>query len=294
MKLLAGFVMKGPFQAIAVAGMLGALSQYVLPLGLISSGVIALCVLTRKDLEWLIVLSVTVLIILISQQFVVPRPGLGYPLILFLLGPVVVCAKTLKVTESQSAAIFLAVIFAAITALAVHFASGNAVQWWSDWLKIAVEGVKEADYDGFLKSGTLLLMNGLIGMLFAFAISASVFIGRWLQAGLYNPGGFGKEFNQIKFTWTHVISMGVVVLLAMLVKERLANDLILIFAVAFFFQGMSVLHYTVAAQDKNKYYLWPPYLLFFVMPHYVVFGMATVGIVDVLLNFRKSIRVIKR
>ncbi|MDO9241775.1 MAG: hypothetical protein Q7U30_17335, partial [Methylicorpusculum sp.] len=197
MKLLASFVIKGPFQAIAVAGMLGALSQYVLPLGLISSGVIALCVLTRKDLEWIIVLSVTVLIVLISQQFVVPRPGLEYPLILFLLGPVVVCAKTLKVTESQSMAVFLAVIFAVITALFVQFASGNAVQWWSDWLKIAVEGVKEANYDGFVQSGTLLLMNGLIGMLFAFAISSSVFIGRWLQASLYNPGGFGREFNQI-------------------------------------------------------------------------------------------------
>jgi len=204
--------------------------------------------------------------------------------------PVVLCAKTLELTESQSLSILVAVICAVILALTIQLVSGDAVQWWADWLKVAVTGVKNATYQGFAESGTLNLMNGLVAMMLVFAAVLTVFIGRWLQAILYNPGGFRNEFILIRFSFLVLAGMVVILLVTAVINESLFKDFILIFTVPFFFQGMSVLHYTVNAMGRSQSYLWPPYLLLIFFPQYVIVGMAGVGLVDIFLNFRKPVR----
>ena len=282
--------MQGPFQALAVAGLLGVLSQFVLPLALFSNSIIALYVLSRGKTEWFVVLIGTLLLVVGSSVFVVARPGIGFPLTLILMVPVVLCAKTLEITESQSLSVLVAVICAVVLALSIQLASGDAVQWWADWLKVAVKGIKNASYEGFVENKTIDLMNGLVAMMFAFAAVLTVFIGRWLQAMLFNPGGFAKEFTQIKFSFSVLIGMIVILVVTAVINENLSKDFILIFTVPFFLQGMSVLHFTVKAMARSQSYLWPPYLLLLFFPQYVIVGMAAVGLVDVFLNFRKPVR----
>lgn len=290
MRGMVNFVMQGPFQALAVAGVLGILSQFVLPLALLSNSIIALYVLARRNMEWLAVAIGVSALVIGSSFFVEARPGIGFPLTLILTVPVVLCAKTLEITESQSLSILVAAICAVVLALTIQLVSGDAVQWWADWLKVAVNGVKNATYKGFVESGTLDLMNGLVAMMFVFAAVLTIFIGRWSQAILYNPGGFGKEFTRIRFSFPVLAGMVVILLVTAVINENLFKDFILVFTVPFFFQGMSVLHYTVNAMGRSQSYLWPPYLLLFFFPQYVIVGMAGVGLVDVFLNFRNPVR----
>ncbi|MGR9115189.1 MAG: hypothetical protein ACU85E_05440 [Gammaproteobacteria bacterium] len=283
---IANFVMKGPFNALAVAGLLGVLSQFVMPLALLSNAIIALYVLSRRNTEWLVVTVGTMVLVVISSFFVEARPGIGFPLTLILLVPVVMCAKILEITESLSLSILLAVVCAIVLAVSIQLVSGDAVQWWSDWMKVAVTGVKNASYEGFVENQTLNLMNGLVAMMLVFAAVLTVFIGRWLQAMFYHPGGFSKEFTQIKFSFAVLVIMVVVLLVTAVINENLFKDFILIFTAPFFFQGLAVLHYTVNALGRGQSYLWPPYLLLLFFPQYVIVGMAGVGLVDVVLNFR--------
>ena len=282
--------MQGPFHALAVAGLLGIVSQFVLPLALLSNSIIALYVLSRRNAEWLVVAIGTLVLVIGSSFFVEARPGISFPLTLILMVPVVLCAKILEFAESQSLSILVAVVCAVVLALTIQLVSGDAVQWWADWLKVAVTGVKNATYEGFVESETLNLMNGLVAMMLAFAAVLTVFIGRWLQAILYNPGGFGKEFTRIRFSFPVLAGMGVILLVTAVINENLFKDFILIFTVPFFFQGMSVLHYTVNAMGRSQAYLWPPYLLLIFFPQYVIVGMASVGLVDVFLNFRNPVK----
>lgn len=287
MKGIADFIMQTRFNAIAVAGLLGVLSQFVLPLGLLSNAVIALCILSRRNTEWLTVIAATVLLVSASSFFVAARPGIDVPLTLILLVPVLLCAKTLEISGSQSLAVLVATLCALVLALAIQWLSGDAVQWWTNWLKVAVAGVKGATFEGFVVNKTLVLMNGLVAMLFAFAAVSTVFIGRWLQAMLYNPGGFAQEFTRIRFSFSVVAALAVVLLITAVLNGQLAKDFLLIVTVPFFFQGLSVLHFTVNAMGRNQAFLWPPYLLLIIFPQYAIVGMAGVGLLDVVLNFRK-------
>ncbi|CCE23164.1 hypothetical protein [Methylotuvimicrobium alcaliphilum] len=289
MRALANFVMQGPYQALVAACILGALSQFVLPLALFCCGIIALCVLSRSDSYWLIVLIGTALVVYVSSLFVESRPGLETPVVLFLLVPLAASAKVLRVTQSQSLAIMVAAVFAALLAVSIQVVSGDAAQWWASWLEGAVEGVKGATYQGFEADGTLRLMNGLVAMMFGFAVTSSLLIGRWMQAALYNPGGFAEEFYRVRYPIYALGVLGVVLIVTALFSEALLYDLLLVFMMPFFFHGMAVLHCTVDVSERSKNYLLPPYLLLFVMPQYAIVGMAFLGMADIFLNFRKAV-----
>lgn len=286
MKFLANFVMQGPLQAFAVAGLLGVLSQFVLPLALISCGVIALCILTQSDRDSLIILVGTIFLILISGLFTTDRPGISFPLMYVLLPPVALCAKILKVSQSQSLVVLLAITFGVMLAATIQIVTGDAVQWWAAWVEVAASGVKDADIEGFARSGTLQFMNGLVAMMFSLAIISSLFIGRWMQANLFNPGAFAVEFYQIKYGLRVLMAFGVIVLLTLVIHAQLAFDFIFVFTVAFLLQGLAVLHFTVDRMKKSSSYLLPPYILMFLFPHFVIVGLASVGIVDIFLDFR--------
>ena len=290
MKGIANFVTQGPFHAIVVAGLLGVLSQFMLPLALLSNAIIALCILALRKSQWLVVWLGTVVLVVASSFFVEARPGIGFPLTLILIVPVTLCAMVLKLTESQSLSVLVAVANAVILALTIQLVSGDAVRWWSDWLKIAITGVENATYQGFVESGALNLLNGLMTMMFAFSIVLTVLIGRWLQATLHNPGGFANEFIRIKYSFTVLAGMVVILLVTAVINENLFSDFIMIFSAAYFFQGMSVLHYTVKAMDRGSSYLWPAYTLLVFFPQFAIIGMAGVGLVDVFFDFRNPVK----
>ncbi|GAB4269733.1 MAG: hypothetical protein Kow0065_19780 [Methylomicrobium sp.] len=289
MKALAEFVLQGPIQALVVASVLGALSQFILPLALFCGGVIALCVLSRSSIYWTIVVVGTVAAVYISSLFAEGRPGLSFPVVLFLIVPVVLSSLILRSTESQSWSIGFAAVVAASLAIAMRLVTGDVVQWWSDWLEIAVTGVKDAHYQGFESGGPLTMMNGLIAMLLGYATVLSVFIGRWMQALAYNPGGFAKEFYRVRYSVNTLVALGVVLIVVAVLSVEASYDLLLIFSMLFFFSGLAVLHSTVERTGKGNSYVWPIYIMLTIFPPFTVVGIALLGLADIFFKFRKAV-----
>ncbi|WP_419641102.1 hypothetical protein [Thiolapillus sp.] len=131
-----------------IAGILGGLSQRVLPLSLLSLVIVALFLLRKGGREGGMVALGSAAIIVALSFFIASRPGLAYPLALMLL---------LRATAAQGTAVAAAGGCAAAFAIAIQLLSGDAVAWWSDWLKTAVQGVEGASYQGFEDNGSLLI-----------------------------------------------------------------------------------------------------------------------------------------
>ena len=287
MRVLVRFILQGRFRAMIIAGLLGGVAQILMPLSLVSSAIVGLVVLRRGEREGFVVLLGVTAIILVINQFVESRPGFDLPVTLLFLGPVFVCASILRITEAQGIAIAAASICAALFAIVIQVYTGDAVSWWGDWLKIVVQGVEGAKYQGFEDNGTLRMMNGLIAMLLSLAVIISLLLARWMQAQVYHPGGFGKEFQVLQIPGRVSTFVALLILILAVVQRQLMYDLIIIFGVMYFFQGLAILHHNNKKKGYSTAYLMPPYLLLIFIPHYVFVGMACVGISDLFINYRK-------
>lgn len=272
---------------ILVAGVIGGLSQLLLPLSIVSSALIGLYLLRKGERAGLWVLLFASIIIY-QMSFLIPsRPGLAFPVALIILVPVYVSSSVLRTTQSQGLAIVAVGICAALLAIGIQLYSGDAVAWWAEWLQSAVQGVKGATVEGVEENGTLQIMNGLIAMLLGIASILSLLLARWMQAALFNPGGFKKEFQliviprKVLYLWIAFVALFAVM------QSSLMYDLAIIGAMMYFFQGLSIFHYTTDKKGYSSAYLLPPYILLFFMPQFVVVGLACVGVTDAFINYRK-------
>ncbi len=290
MKFLASYVMQGSIQAISIAALFGFLSIQILPAAILCAGIIALFTLRKGHKKAFLVFFATITLSYLAGQFIPSRPGLDFPLVILLLIPVWISALILRATESQGLAISTAVFFAAVFAIFIELYSGNAIQWWSDWLKIAVTGIKNVNYQGFIDTGNLKIMNGLMASILSLCIASSLLLARWLQAVLYNPGGFAAEFSNLIVPKQFLYFIGLILLICFLINKNLFNDLLLIFSIVYFFQGLAILHFYVEKNKFSKSMLFPVYLLIFLLPQYAIIGLAGAGVMDTFLNFRKQLK----
>lgn len=287
MRELVKFILHGRFRGMIIAGLLGGAAQVLMPLSLMSSAIAGLLVLTRSEREGFVELLGITAIILLLNQFVQNKPGFDIPVTLLLLGPVFICTTILRITQAQGIAIAGAAIFAALFAIAVQVYSGDAVSWWGEWLKVVVQGVEGADYQGFEENGTLRLMNGLIALILCLAVIISLLLARWLQAKVYNPGGFAKEFQVLQIPGQVTAIVVVLIMIFAVLQSQLMYDLMIVFTLMYFFQGFAILHHNNNKKGYSTAYILPPYLLLIFIPQYVFVGMACVGISDLFINYRK-------
>jgi hypothetical protein len=114
-----------------------------------------------------------------------------------------------------------------------------------------------------------------------------LFIGRWWQAQLYNPGGFGEEFRSLRLPRLLGVA-GVLLLLLIGVAPvpGLVPDLLIVLMSLYLLQGLAVLHQVHHARGLHIGWLFGLYALLVVfMPHAELL-VACLGLVDVLVNLR--------
>jgi uncharacterized protein YybS (DUF2232 family) len=132
-------------------------------------------------------------------------------------------------------------------------------------------------------------MTGVFAASTLFAVLFSLFLGRWWQSVLYNPGGFKQEFLSLKTGYSLAIGSIIVIAVARLTDGSLSemawNITILLF-VLYLFIGTSVLHTLFSAMKQSKYLVPMFYITMFLIPH-AMLPVALVGLSDAWLNLRK-------
>jgi len=287
---LATYIMRGRIQAMIVATTLALLSFIAPPVSVISSATIALVTLRLGAFEGLTILvssSVAAgllgFLALGNYQF-----ALLYVLVLWL--PVWLISIVLREGRHLSLAVEIAVLIGILGVIGFYLYASEPTDMWKAVLTQMIPA--DAPVVDIQRTIDALAhyMTGIVAAGSVFGLLFGLFMGRWWQANLYNPGGFRQEFLSLDTKPRLSIVTIAIVAIAWAVPGQISemawNISILLF-VLYTVIGTAVLH-TVFANMKLARYIVPMlYITLFLIPHAMLL-VALVGLSDPWLNLRKK------
>ncbi|TBV07573.1 hypothetical protein [Phytopseudomonas dryadis] len=136
-----------------------------------------------------------------------------------------------------------------------------------------------------LKSLIAPVLTGLLAALLQVVSLLSLMLGRFWQASLYNPGGFGSEFRELRFP----PMLAMLLLAGMLLGPSLGIEMAMLTplcSVPLAFAAIALLHGLVAQGRLSRFWLVGLYitLLLFMQVTYPL--LVVLAIVDSLFDFR--------
>jgi hypothetical protein len=286
--------MQGRLQAILVTAVTALLALLLLPLAYLSGAAVALVTLRIGARQGLSVITgaTLVLAVLSGAMFGNPLPGIGFALVLWI--PVWVLAANLRRNANLARCIKLAGLFGVMLVVGIYLATDNPVTWWNDalqkMLSPAFEGAatERIDEISVAVAQVARLMTGLMGGLMGLTLLGSLFIARWCQAMLYNPGGFQGEFQQLRLGRGFALAtlaVGMLLLISSSESMPIATDLLVVMVMLFMIQGLAVSHYLVAKAGAHAGWLVALYMMVILLPQ-AALTLAVAGIADNRLDFR--------
>ncbi|NLY58490.1 MAG: hypothetical protein GX071_08170 [Gammaproteobacteria bacterium] len=132
------------------------------------------------------------------------------------------------------------------------------------------------------------LLGGVLGAMHMLMALVSLMIGRYWQAGLYNPGGFRQEFQQLRLPPLAAISLLVLVVLA----PQWPSLALLspVASVPLLLAGLALLHAVVGARNLGKGWLVGIYVLLVLFIRFAYPLIVFLAFVDSLFDFRSRMR----
>lgn len=138
---------------------------------------------------------------------------------------------------------------------------------------------------GRLESLLVPVLTGLLAALLQIVTLLSLMLGRYWQAALYNPGGFGSEFRALRFP--PVLAM--LLLVGMLLGPNLGAQLAVLTplcSVPLVFAGLALMHGLVAQGRLPRFWLVGLYVTLVLFMQLIYPLLAVLAIVDSLFDFR--------
>lgn len=296
MLFLATYILAGRAQAIGVISALLGLSLIIPPVGLLSSAAVALVTLRRGGSEGLVVVgSALLLSVLLGGLFA------GNPLIFGVYGavlwmPVWLVACVLRERVDLALALEAGSVLAAVAVLGIYLIAEAPYELWRGSLELMLRPLVESPPPGFnpeqLRERMDALahyMTGLVAAGSALGVVASLFLARWWQARLFNPGGFLLEYLALRgLRPMAYAALGLLLatVAAHGVFAEAAGNMLAVCLAFYIVAGISVLHCLCARVAAKRFLLIVLYGAVLVVPH-VLLPVMLVGWGDVWLNLRR-------
>ncbi len=294
MKGLASFVMRGLSQAVMVTTVMALLSLLLPLFGILSAASVGLVTL-RNGAKTAISVSLLATLacgLFMAVSFGNPIPALGFLLLQW--APMVLLGLFLRESRSLDISIQLILGFGFLVILGQYLLLDDPARFWETQLQPLIEQFITAGVLDQAKSQELLTqlagwMTGVLAAALCLQLAFSLLTARWWQALLYNPGGFRQEFHRLRLH-KMIGVVGVPALAILLVQTQGLPDIFrhmaILLMVILFFGGLAVAHGILGKTGSGGIWLGVLYfLLFFLMPQ-VVMVLATVGLMDVWIDFR--------
>lgn len=297
MKSLAQFAMRGRSQAALLAATGAVLS--VLPVvglfaALGSAAVVGLATLRQGAAEGAL-LTVFAGIggaVLAWLALGTPMPAVGFWLAFWL--PVWVLAMVLGWSRSLSLTVQAAAMLGLIALAIAYLVSSTSGAAWQQVLEPVTQALLEADVISAAEKPGLVAqltswMPALLAVTVYLMVLFSLFIARWWQALLYNPGGFGAEFRALRIHPAVALLTIGFHLIAILSGAPWATAMLVMVGMLLLLQGLAVLHAVSVARRARPGWLIALYALFvlgFPLPQLAVAGL---GLADVWADWRRRI-----
>jgi hypothetical protein len=282
MRALAEFIMRGRMQAtLVVAGCA------TLPL-LYWLGAAAGClVLLRRGLkDALGVLALGLLPALIWWLYSDDPRAL-----LVLLGSASL-ALVLRASESWNRVLLVSIAMGVVFSVVLGAVFGPQIEMLAQALikvmpSLLGEVYQQMSVDEQARFASLItpILTGLIAALLQIVSVLSLIVGRYWQALLYNPGGFGREFRAVRIP----LGPAMLLLAGMVVTPNLGvqmSMLVPLCSVPLVFAGLALIHGLVAQKRLAKFWLVGLYVTLLLFMQLIYPLLVVLAIVDSLIDFR--------
>ncbi|MCQ4288151.1 hypothetical protein NA647_11995 [Pseudomonas stutzeri] len=281
MRALADFIMRGRMQAIVVVA-----GSAALPMLFWLCAAAGSLVLLRRGLnDALGVLVWAVLPALAWWYFGDPRT------LLVLLGSFGL-ALLLRNRSSWPRVMLCSVGLGVLYAWALGIVFGEPIAALATELQKVLpdmlsEAYQQLSVEEQTRLGALLIpvLTGLLAALLQIITLLSLMLGRYWQALLYNPGGFGLEFRALRFSPVPAM----VLLAGMLLGPSLGVQMAMLAplcSVPLAFAGIALVHGLVAKNRMSRFWLVGLYVTLVLFMQLIYPLLAVMAIVDSLFDFR--------
>jgi hypothetical protein len=134
-------------------------------------------------------------------------------------------------------------------------------------------------------------MTGGIAAGTVYGLLFGLFMARWWQSALYNPGGFRGEYLSLRVHPPMAIASILIVAIAWMMTGTVAEicwNITILFVVLYTFVGTAILHASFAEMKMKRFMVPFLYITLVLVPHIIAL-VVIVGIVDVWLDLRSKI-----
>lgn len=298
MKSLAAFVMRGRSPAALVAATAAVLFWLFPPLLVVSGAVVALVTLRRGAAEGALIVALAGLG---AAGLTWLALGAPWPMLEVLLAcwlPLWLLALVLRTSVSLSRAVQAAALMGLMGVAGFYLALGDPAVWWggvlSGWRQdltalAPAQGTEKAALEQLLGllEGWAPFLPGQASSAALLLVLLGLFLGRWWQALLFNPGGFRPEFHDLRLGRPlALLALGLFVA-AVLSGWPLLTNLALVLGTLYTVQGIALVHALVFKLGGSPAWLVLFYLL---LVPFLSQPVMALGVADAWADFRARVR----
>ncbi len=297
MRSLASFVMLGRMQAVLITMLFAGLSMLLPPVIYLSGGAVALVTLRLGPQQGLSVIAISGLLMSLLSMIAAGTPVPGLVILAVIWLPVWFLSTMLRQTISLGYVITVVCGLGLLLTGITHLLLGDPVAWWQQVLDQVLapmleEGNPQAAQIQAAGEQVARLMTAIVVVALTLNILFSLFVGRWWQALLYNPGGFRAEFHQLRLpkalSWIAIAVM-LVSMFAQQGAGMLAGNLMIVLVFFYLLQGLAICHNVVAERELSTGWLIGLYLLLLIALPQMTALLMLLGVSDAWLDIRKRL-----
>ena len=281
------FVTRTRYHAIGVS----TLSLLMPPFSFVGGAVIGLATLRYGSAEGMAVLAGSAaafaLVMWVLAGSIVPAA-----IFVVVTGlPVLALCALLRATASQGVVLVAATLATGAMIAVLYLAVPDPAQWWLDmfeaFLATRTAGVDPRAYEQLSE----LLRAVVTGLPIAVMVTSMciVFLARWANAALDNPGGFGREFRALRVGRGFAAGAGGVAVVALFAAPRgagIGHDLLMLIVAACAMQGIALVHGLVALRGSARGWIVAMYASLLLVTPAAVLALSVAGFSDAWIDYR--------
>lgn len=277
MRAIAEFAMRGQHYAIATSIIAAALPL----VGWIGTVIVALVCLRHGVAAGSIVLLWTLLPVGIVFYLQ------GDPSSAAVLVSTFILSMLLRQTLSWELVLIATVVLSAIGAVLFEWVAGGLLTRFAEIYLEYLSQVQATVAMSLEDAKTVLLGFFAVGQ--AFAMVVLLMIARWCQSALYNPGGFGKEYRQLRLS--PAVSGGIVLLMLVcfVFREQLGLWFPLL-TVPLVFASIALVHWLLARFEISKNWVAAFYAALVLLFQLMYPFLASMALMDSWFNIRNRVQ----
>ncbi|MCW8923046.1 MAG: YybS family protein [Gammaproteobacteria bacterium] len=277
-----------------MAATLAMLGVLLAPAIWLSAATIALVALVKDARQALVVMAVATAGAALFASLVFASPSVVVYFLLAVWLPAWIAASILR-TASLAASLQVIAGLSLVAIIGVYALYPEMGEIWREPLDMLVRQLFEQSQGELslsqlqqVEEVAIRMIPGFLAASVLFSTMISLFLARWWQAVMMNPGGFAREFQSLNLGKAAAVVAVAVIVTVVLAGSEMWYAMLLVVLALYTTQGMSVLHAVFNRKQLNRAWLFLIYLVMLFSPEIAAL-LVLAGIADAWIDFRRRL-----